>query len=258
VGSFEEVAGFALGSVIGAAMVAVAFAFGVTALLAPMKFEQVPRRVLFVPVLAIILFGSLILDGRLALMDGLVLLGGFILAIGYLALLSRRGFDIKPGGEVAETLEKVDESSRWKFLGTLLLSLVAIVAGSELIIRGGERLIASFGFSDTLFGMTILAFLVSIEELARELPAALKGRPEISFGNVVGSVLAFFLFNAGLIALVSPVNISPMVWRFYLPVAFLTILVVCGFMLTKKISRWMGGVLVLLYIGFVVGGFLLE
>jgi cation:H+ antiporter len=106
--------------------------------------------------------------------------------------------------------------------------------------------------------MTILAFFVSIEELARELPAALKGHAEITFGNVVGSILAFFLFNAGLIALVRPVIIAPAVWQFYLPIAFVTILVVCGFMMTKRISRWMGGILVLLYISFVLGGFLLK
>jgi cation:H+ antiporter len=36
--------------------------------------------------------------------------------------------------------------------------------------------------------MTILAFLVSVEEIARELPAALKRRPEITYDNVVGSI----------------------------------------------------------------------
>jgi Ca2+/Na+ antiporter len=61
------------------------------------------------------------------------------------------------------------------------------------------------GSSLTKAVQRVLAFLVSIEELARELPAALKGKPEISYGNVSGSILAFFLFNAGIIALVHPV-----------------------------------------------------
>jgi cation:H+ antiporter len=257
VGSFEGIAGFALGSIIGAAMVAVAFAFGVTALLAPMEFEEAPRQILVVPVLAVGLLGLLALDGQLSRLDGGILLVGFVAAIGYLAWLSQRGLDIEPGGEVAETLEKGDELSRWKALGLLLLSLVAIIAGSELLVRGGERIISTVGLSDTVFGMTILAFLVSVEELARELPAALKGRPEISFGNVVGSVLAFFLFNAGIIALVRPVTVGAQVWQFYLPMVFVTILVVSGFMLTRKVPRWAGAVLVLLYAAFVVGGFLL-
>ncbi|MGD8397995.1 MAG: sodium:calcium antiporter, partial [Anaerolineae bacterium] len=207
-GSFEGVAGFALGSIVGAAMVAIAFAFGVTALLAPMEFVEVPRQILAVPVLAVALFGGLALDGELSRLDGAILLAGFVVAIGYLAWLSRRGFDVEPGGEVAETLDETKTPSRWRSLSLLVLSLLAIVAGSELLVRGGKQITTTIGLSDTLFGMTILAFLVSIEELARELPAALKGRPEISFGNVVGSVLAFFLFNAGIIALVRPVAVG--------------------------------------------------
>jgi len=35
--------------------------------------------------------------------------------------------------------------------------------------------------------------------------AARQGRPDISFGNGLGSILAFFLCNAGVIALVRPV-----------------------------------------------------
>jgi cation:H+ antiporter len=143
---------------------------------------------------------------------------------------------------------------KWKSLGLLVLSLVAIVVGSEMLVASSETIIASLGLSDTVFGMTILALLVSIEELARELPAALQGRPEISFGNVVGSILAFFLCNAGIIAMVQPVPVSEQVLRFYLPLCLLTIVVVSLFMLRQQIPRWAGAVLVGLYLLFVAGG----
>src|SRR5918994_4169775 len=42
VASGEGVSGIALGSILGGAMVAVAFAFGIAALVAPMAFTQVP------------------------------------------------------------------------------------------------------------------------------------------------------------------------------------------------------------------------
>ncbi|MCW3133971.1 MAG: hypothetical protein N2V78_06565 [Methanophagales archaeon] len=256
VGSFEGIAGIALGSIIGAAMVAIALAFGITALFAPMSFEQVPKQILTVPILAVLLLGILSFDGQLSRIDGAVLLLGFVLSVNYLLRLSKRGFDIKPTGEVAETLEEAEELSKWKSFGLLLLSLAAIIIGSEMLVAGSETIIVRLGLSDTVFGMTILAFLVSIEELARELPAAMKGRPEISFGNVVGSILAFFLFNAGIIALVSPVTVGTQVLRFYLPLCFGTVIVVSLFMMTKKIPRWAGGILVLLYSIFVIGGYI--
>lgn len=256
VGSYEGIAGIALGSIIGAAMVAIALAFGITALFAPMRFEQVPKQILTVPILAVLLLGILGFDGELSRIDGAVLLLGFVLSVIYLLRLSKRGIDIKPTGEVAETLEKAEELSKWKSFGLLLLSLAAIIIGSEMLVTGSKTLIVLLGLSDTVFGMTILAFLVSIEELARELPAAMKGRPEISFGNVAGSILAFFLFNAGIIALVSPVTVGAEVLRFYLPLCFGTVIVVSLFMMTKKIPRWAGGILVLLYLIFVVGGYI--
>ncbi|MCW3141584.1 MAG: hypothetical protein N2V72_05340 [Methanophagales archaeon] len=256
VGSFEGIAGIALGSIIGAAMVAIALAFGITALFAPMGFERVPKQILTVPILAVLLLGILGFDGQLSRIDGTILLLGFVLSVIYLLRLSKRGLDIKPSGEVAETLEEAEELSKWKSFGLLLLSLAAVIIGSEMLVAGSETIIARLGLSDTVFGMTILAFLVSIEELARELPAAMKGRPEISFGNVVGSILAFFLFNAGIIALVSPVTVGTQVLRFYLPLCFGTVIVVSLFMMTKKIPRWAGGILVLLYSIFVIGGYI--
>jgi len=256
VGSVEEVAGIALGSIIGAAMVAIALAFGITALIAPMRFEQVPKRVLSVPILAVLLFGILAFDGGLSRIDGGILLLGFVASIIYLLRLSRRGLDIKAEGEVEETLEEAEKLSKWKSFGLLLLSLAAIVAGSEMLVRGAETIIGKLGISDTVFGMTILALLVSIEELARELPAALKGRSEISFGNVAGSILAFFLFNAGIIGLVRPVPVATQTLKFYLPFCLGTLIVVSLFMMTKSIPRWAGGVFILLYLGFAIVGYI--
>ncbi|HHT9126019.1 MAG TPA: sodium:calcium antiporter [Candidatus Brocadiia bacterium] len=255
IGSFEGVAGIALGSIIGATMVAIALAFGITALFAPMRFAQVPKQILTVPICAVLLLSILGFDGALSRIDGAILLFGFILSVVHLFRLSKRGIDIKPRGEVAETLAEAESLSKWKSFGIFLLSLAAIIIGSEMLVAGSETIITRLGLSDAVFGMTILAFLVSIEELARELPAAIKGRPEISFGNVVGSILAFFLFNAGIIALVRPVAVDAQVLRFYLPLCFITTVVVCIFMMTKKIPRWAGGILVLLYLVFVIRGY---
>lgn len=254
VGAYEGMPGIALGSIIGAAMVAVTFAFGITALLVPMRFEDVPRQILAVPVLAVLFLWVLGFDGLLSRKDGVALLFGFVLSVVYLITLSKRGLDIKPTGEVAETLEEAEELSKWKSFGLLLFSIGAIVLGSEMLVAGSKTIITEFGISETVFGMTVLAFLVSIEELARELPAAMKGRPEISFGNVAGSILAFFLFNAGIIALVNPVPVGQDVLGFYLPMAFISLVLVSLFMMTKHISRLAGGVLLIMYIIFVIGG----
>jgi len=253
VASAEGVSGIAMGSILGGAMVAVAFAFGVSALVAPMTFAQVPLQILVVQMVAVVLFGALALDGQLSRVDGGILLVGFALAVLYLWRLGRRGLEIKPSGEVGHRLERGNIPAKWPSLGLFILSLVAIVVGSEMLVSGAQTLLTRFGISDLPFGMTLLAFLVSIEELERELPAARQGRPEISFGNVLGSILAFFLCNAGIIALVRPLPVDRTVLTFYLPMAFITTAIVSSFMLTKRVPRWAGSMLILLYALFAIG-----
>ena len=257
VASAEGVAGIALGSILGGAMVAVALAFGISAIAAPMTFALVPPRVIAVQMLAVVLLAALALDGQLSRMDGGMLLVAFGLAILYLVRLGRRGLDIQASGEVGHRLQKGNIPGKWPSLGLFILSLVAIIVGSELLVSGAQTLLMRFQISDLPFGMTILAFLVSIEELERELPAARQGRPDISFGNVLGSILAFFLCNAGVIALVRPVPVDSTVLMFYLPLTFITTALVSGFMLTKRVPRWAGSLLILLYAVFVVGGWLM-
>ncbi len=160
-------------------------------------------------------------------------------------------------GEVLEEQEEGEELSRWKSFGLMIVSLVAIAAGSELAVRASKPIISALGLSDTLFGMTILALLVRVEELARELPAAARGRSDVTFGNVAGSVLVFFLFNGGIIALIRPVHVEPRVMQFYFPMCLLTVLVISTFMLTRRFPRWAGALLVALYVVFVGYGFVL-
>lgn len=59
VASYEGVAGIALGSIVGAAMVATALAFGITAMFAPMRFAESSKPVVAVPILAVLLLYGL-------------------------------------------------------------------------------------------------------------------------------------------------------------------------------------------------------
>ena len=254
-GTVNDLPGIALGSIIGAAMVAVALAFGITVLFVPLKFKSVPIQIVWIPNAAIVLYAILGLDGILSRIDGAILELAFVLFIFYLIWQNRRGIDIKAQGEVAESLGKAGKLNKSKSVGILIISIIAITAGSEMLVEGSKTIISKLQLSDTVFGMTILAFLISIEEIARELPAAKKGKPDISFGNILGSILAFFLCNAGIISLIKPVSIGQKALWFYLPLCFFTVIVLSVFMLIRKIPRWAGGIFVGLYFVFLLMGY---
>jgi Ca2+/Na+ antiporter len=64
-------------------------------------------------------------------------------------------------------LQEGNIPGKWPSLGLFTLSLIAILVGSEPLIIGVQTLLKRFEISDLPFGMTILAFLVSIEESER-------------------------------------------------------------------------------------------
>ena len=253
VASYEATAGIALGTIVGAAMVALALAFGITALIVPLDFERAPRRILVLPVGAVALVTLLALDGMLSRIDGAILLVGYVGAVALLLRWERQDIHVAPTEAVETEVEVDEEAGPIGSVGWFVASLAGIVAGSELLVRGARPLIAALGWTETAFGMMLLALLVSVEEVARELPAALKGRPDISYGNVLGSALAFFGFNAGVIALVRPVPVDPVTQHFYLPVCAGTVLLIALLMWRRRVPRWGGGLLLLAYGVFVFG-----
>jgi cation:H+ antiporter len=258
VGSAQGTTGIATATIMGSAMVAIALALGVTALAAPVRFGQVPRRVLAVPLATVALFALLAAGGRLTRADGAVLAAGYLAAIGALTWLGRHGLDIRPAGEAAKELPGAGRLGRTRG-GLLLAAGIAIIAvGGELLVTGARHLLTHFGASQTTWGMTIIALALSAEEIAREVAPALRGHPEIAIGNVVGSVCTFFGLNAGIIALIRPLPIDPPTRDFYLPVAAGTIVALCTLLaFTRRLPRWAGATLIAIYAGFLIGGFLL-
>ncbi len=78
----------------------------------------------------------------------------------------------------------------WIAIGALLL-----YGGGEALVAGAKQLAVRFGVEPLVIGLTVVAFGTSTPELAATLAAALKGSPEVAFGNVVGSNIA----NLGLV-----------------------------------------------------------
>lgn len=82
--------------------------------------------------------------------------------------------------------------------------LVLTILGADRLVSASISLAASFGVSEALIGLTIVAVGTSLPELVTTLIAARKGESGLALGNVLGSNV----FNAfgilGVTALVSP------------------------------------------------------
>ena len=80
---------------------------------------------------------------------------------------------------------------------------------ATLILTWSATAIAkSWGVSDALIGLTIVAMGTSLPELVTSIVAARKGESEMAIGNVIGSNLFNLLFILGMTATVMPVAID--------------------------------------------------
>ncbi len=121
------------------------------------------------------------------------------------------------------------------------------------MVRGGVGLAKVFGLSPWIIGITIFAIGTSLPELATSLTASIKRVPSISVGNVVGSNICNILFVLGLVAIIRPINLNPLMLNFEIPALIGFTLLLFAFMRTGyRISRSKGLVMFLGYLTFII------
>jgi len=234
----------ALGTVIGAAVFMLTAGLGVALLLVPMEVT-IPRAGAVTMLVMLTAFALALYTGKnLGRFSGVVLL---VVALALLVWLYRRSPVFSPGSG-AEAQASVARP-RTRALALLLLGVAAMLCGADLVVRGVRLLIATAGFSETFVGMTIVAMGESLEETARMVVPARRGHPELAWGNVVGTLVILLGFNLGLIALVRPLNIDPLVLRLHVPYLIgVALLVVLALLVARKLGRRSGAILVALYL----------
>ncbi len=238
----------ALGTVFGGAIFLLCVALGLGALIAPLDV-RVPRGVV------LLLPGAALLAGLPVLFDvtpgwaGLVLLAAFGLAVAYLVRASR-DHPFLAGGE----LRQADDDRRSLRTGIVwtILGLALITVGGELVAAGAEGLITTLGLSAGLVGMVITPVAIEAEEIIRQVIPARRGYADVAAGNAVGTVLWFLLFNLGLIALLTPVNVPERVRLVDWPFLMLAAIVASAFLLRGRVGRADGAIL--LALGVVYAG----
>lgn len=237
----------ALGTVFGGAIFLVCVALGLGAILYPLHV-RLPRGFLLLMAACPVVVGVGLLGGAAGRLAGAALLVAFVLAVVYLVVASRDHAFLE-SEEVREAGEK--RRSLPAAAGLALLGLVVIAAGAELVTRGAEGLVSGLGLSALLVGMVVTPAAIEIEEVIRQAVPAREGHPEVSAGNLVGTLLYFLWFNLGLIAFIVPVKADPQVvafdWPFLVAVTWLATL----FFARGRVGRAEGAILVGAYLLYV-------
>ncbi|HEV2108281.1 MAG TPA: hypothetical protein VGR16_08465 [Thermomicrobiales bacterium] len=245
--NLQGLPGAAAGTVLGGTTFLALAVSGFGAMIAPID-AALPGRALLWTAAAPLPLLILAPDGTLSRFDGALLIVWFIFAI---VGLARSGTAIVP--------DEDDEAPPRRAVATLLAGMALLGAGGELLGEGLRTTVSRLGVSPTLLGNTAVAAAVEAEEIFRVAAPARRGRGDIALGNVLGTIVHFATFNAGVIALVKPLTLDTATLRFHLPVAVATTLLLCALLQWRgRVDRRGGGFLLLSYVAYVATAILLA
>lgn len=234
----------AVGNVVGSNIANILLILGTGAMIAvvPIQFGRMIRD--FVAMLgATVLVWVLMLNGALGRAEGAVLVAG--LAV-YMWLCLRNAAGAHP--------PEIDEPVRplWQSAAMALAGLVILAIGARLLVFSATDIARSFGVSEAVIGLTIVAVGTSLPELATGILAAIRKHGDLAVGNVLGSNVFNLLGILGATALVKPIPIDPRFTTMDLPLALIASLAMAGFAIFAGHVGRIGGVALLIaYAGYV-------
>lgn len=187
-----------LGNVVGSNVLNILLILGLASLVGTLRVNTATvKKEIPVLVLITLAFAALLSDKIFGLaeniftrQDGVVLLLFFCIFIYYLIGMARK----KDTNEEENKDEKPVKLV--KALLMIVIGLFGIVLGSDFVVKGASEIAATFGVSQRIISLTIVALGTSLPELVTSVIATKKGEYDIAIGNIVGSNI----FNIGIVA----------------------------------------------------------
>jgi len=246
----------ALGNVIGSNLANILLILGSTALFVPIavKGSTVWKEIPFSFLAAIVLLvvaNDTILNGHsvstISRADGIVMLLFFLIFFYYAFELARtKREEIREGAAIP--LRKAEVI----FL-MLVGGIIGLYFGGRWIVDGALNLTKQLGLSEFVISTTIIALGTSLPELVTSITAAMKHKPDLAVGNIVGSNIFNIFLILGITSTIKDIALPPWANIDILAVLAVTFLLFLFIFISKerKISRWHGAILFLLYIAYI-------
>ncbi len=250
----------ALSNVVGSNIFNLLMVLGVCAVIKPLPITKVIKKrdfplsivvtaalfgVLALQMIGKVDFGAVKMSDNVSEVSRIIGISLVVLFIIYIVILIISAIKNKTEGEPTKTMSPL------KSILFIIIGLALIIAGGQFVVNSAKYIAAAFGMSETLIGLTVVAFGTSLPELVTSIVASKKGENELAVGNVVGSNIFNMMFILGISAALHPitVNFACMTDFAILIVASIMVFI---FALRNKINRVEGIVMILFYIATVV------
>ena len=126
----------------------------------------------------------------------------------------------------------------------MLVDILEVIGGLVLLIWGADRFVhgaaasaRNMGVAPLLIGLTIVAFATSAPEILVSMVAALRGEPDLAFGNAIGSNIANIGLVLGGVAIIRPIELRSATLRREMPALLAVSLLTVSLFLDTFLSR---------------------
>jgi cation:H+ antiporter len=258
---FAGYPGIVLGNVVGSNIANVLLVAGISAIVFPLAYPGNSARRDSAVMIGVTTFFILLCG-----MDALSLPAGAVLLLVLVVVL------IPTLRDVAQAQRDADERTlpvfvlglptQRRYISTfIILGVIGLPLGSYLVVEGTVQIALDLGVSETVVGLSIIAFATSLPELATTVVAAFRRETEVAIGTIIGSNVFNLLAIMGVAAIASPWPIEvPDSFPFLdLPVMLAAALAITAFVWLKKpIGRKAGIAFTTVYVAYITALFAMS
>lgn len=138
----------------------------------------------------------------------------------------------------------------------MILGAAGLYYGSDLLVNNAVIIAKSFGISEFIIGISVVALGTSLPELVTSIIAILKGQSIISIGNLIGSNVFNIFAVLGITSIVNPLQADAFLISIDLPVMLgVTLLTGLFLLVSKRLGRVEGFILLGIYLVYIASAF---
>ncbi len=192
----------AVGNVIGSNIFNLMVVTGMCGVILPMAVDKgiLNGDFIFSILISGVLLAMFAFDMQIGRLDGVILLALFAY---FIIKLVRKALK-----ERTDAQEEQERLSMLKIFLYVVGGIAAIVFGGDIVVDCASQIASSFGLSQNLIGLTIVAMGTSLPELVTSIVASRKGENGLALGNVIGSNIFNILMILGISSAIHPIAVT--------------------------------------------------
>ena len=207
--------GIAIGNIVGSNIINILVVLGIAAVIAPIAISGQHVRIDTIIVCALsAAFVAVCTAFQLTPLIGAMLLIALAVYLTYSVRREMQSTNAELEGDQSGFDGEVQTQSGWMIAGGVLMGFALLVLGGHFVVSSAVSLAKSVGVSETIIGLTVVAFGTSLPEIVTAIVAAVRRHADVALGNVLGSCVFNLLAIAGTLALITPVSVPAEILQF--------------------------------------------